>query len=1186
MHDDKESVDDAMNTIQPDNETDTTEVRKPRRRNIFLRILKWLSVTLLVILLLIVAAVSLVVYMLTPEQLTPLVEKYASEYLEADVHVGRVELTYWSSWPRLELRVDSLEMDSRSLDAMPDSLKTRLPEDAAHLMSLRRLQGGVHILNFLTTGDIDLYDVAIEGPSVNLVKVDDRWANYNIVPPSPEKKEEPSPLPPISLDRFRLIDCGPLRYVSLADSLDIEVRISDIDLDATTMPTYSLTVETDLKSSLVRDYNIDHVVIGFDGKVEFDLASPARIGVRDFTLGIGVDDDLRVEIAADVVMTDSVVVNAMTVKADDMSVAAIMRHLPPQMKGMLKGLDTDMRFTANAALTEPYVVGDSLTIPSMDVSLDIPACRVYYQNARFNRFRLLASGHIDGDNLNASTLSVKDMLVRGRAIELSVSGEFRSLLFDPYIDATLRGRLRMSALPRVLTSRIPYDIRGTIGLSNKVRMRLSQLTAARFHKIHCEGKIHLSDFEVTARDSSLTAFVGDAMLTFGTHSRIEGAEAVVDSLLTVSLDVDTIHFDSEGMLLDVGKLHAGLGSANRRESSDRHAINPFGGRITMDRLRFSSEADSMRLRIRELDCKAMLRRFEGDGRNPRLDLDVASRRISFGNYINRISITRPHFTLSANIKPRKKLSRKDIAARDSLMAAHPELGEDSIMVLVAEQKVLRRMRRRAKLAADSVALAQAVAEGQEIIDYRVDSGFRKLLKRWDIRGHLTAERGRMATPYIPLKNRFKNIDLTFNTDSVMLKDMYYKMGQSDFTLNGTISNLRRALASNSYTGRAVKAELTVSSDTINVNELTQALLAGTAMANDSTLMAKMQGVNEDEDIDYELDGDSITAPFIIPRNIDATLAVSARKILYSDILFDDFTGQVLAYDGALNLRQLYASTDMGAIDVSALYSAPDRNNMQFGMGLKVHNFRLDRLTTLIPAIDSVMPMMRNFEGNVNADMALTTNLYDNMDLDLSSLAAVLKIDGDSLVLMDEETFRIASRWLFFKNKKRNMIDHLSAEIAIENNVLSLYPFMFNIDRYKLGVMGHNDMDFNLDYHVSVLKSPLPFKFGINIKGNVDDMKFSLGGAKIKENMVVERVQMADTVRVSLVEQFEKAFRRGVNAARVGRLDINAPVQEGGDAPSASEPMPSQDAVNQQEEEKTSTLDLLRQALTAIPTAGK
>ena len=66
--------------------------------------------------------------------------------------------------------------------------------------------------------------------------------------------------------------------------------------------------------------------------------------------------------------------------------------------------------------------------------------------------------------------------------------------------------------------------------------------------------------------------------------------------------------------------------------------------------------------------------------------------------------------------------------------------------------------------------------------------------------------------------------------------------------------------------------------------------------------------------------------------------------------------------------------------------------------------------------------------------------------------------------------------------------------------------------------------------MSILKSPLPFKFGINISGNADDMKIRLGKAKIKENEVARTSLVNDTTKVNLFKQMQSMLRKGAQAA--------------------------------------------------------
>ena len=141
----------------------------------------------------------------------------------------------------------------------------------------------------------------------------------------------------------------------------------------------------------------------------------------------------------------------------------------------------------------------------------------------------------------------------------------------------------------------------------------------------------------------------------------------------------------------------------------------------------------------------------------------------------------------------------------------------------------------------------------------------------------------------------------------------------------------------------------------------------------------------------------------------------------------------------------------------------------------------------------------------------------------------------------------------FKNKTRNVIDHMDVLLTVANNQMQLYPFIFDIDRYRLGVQGYNDLAFNFDYHIAVLKSPLPFKFGINLRGNPDDFKIRLGKARLKEGQATN-VALADTTRVNLLREFQNVFRRGVEQSGLSSLDVNT-------RPQNSEPLPANDTIS-------------------------
>ena len=80
------------------------------------RILKWISLTILGIIVLIGIAIGIVInFVFTPSKLTPFVQKTAAQYLKADVHIGEIELTFFSTFPDFGLKITDASIVSNVL---------------------------------------------------------------------------------------------------------------------------------------------------------------------------------------------------------------------------------------------------------------------------------------------------------------------------------------------------------------------------------------------------------------------------------------------------------------------------------------------------------------------------------------------------------------------------------------------------------------------------------------------------------------------------------------------------------------------------------------------------------------------------------------------------------------------------------------------------------------------------------------------------------------------------------------------------------------------------------------------------------------------------------------------------------------------------------------------------------------
>lgn len=1072
--------------------------KKNKKRPWPLRLLKWVGCTIGILLLLIVLAVGGLMLYFTPERLASYLEGVAEENLNAEVHIGRAEYTFFSTFPRLEVKVTDVEVLSKSLDGLSDDERAMLPDGANRLITLNELTGAVDILPILD-GEIHLHDVRIDRPDIRIVQATDEISNLDIFIESED--EEPLDYS-FYIDRFTITGGGSLNYVSVPDDVDITMNLNTIEVnDRQTL--YSLSVDSRIEYPPLADFAYDDFRFATNGNIAWNIDNPYQLGLYDFDLEVA---DFDIDFSTDIDFAgENLTFNTLDLAVNDIDLTTLAAHIPEMMSEIIEPLDTDMKLNLTARLTEPFVMSEDFSIPSAQIGIEIPDCRFHYNDINFNRLSLNIVADVAGNDLDASSLTLEHLIIDGKAMDINLSAKLTNI-FNPRVAGHFKGAIDLASLPPSLLNAIDGSVRGKIKGDLNFDFRLNDLLEEKYHKLKFNGSLSLNGFLFDTPTRTTEIFADRALLTFNSDERYSAADRIIDSLLVVKLDIDTIGFHTEGTELGARNFTASIGTVNNGTLRDTTSITPIGGHLAIGSLRYVSEADSVKLRLREVDGLALLQRFEGDTRNPRLTLNLGIG--GAGMLSPEVSgiLRNSSFGLTANLRPRGQ-HKRSAAGRRSTMS-------------------------REKL--DSI--------GVEVIDFDVDNSLRSLLFRWDINASLRAEKGGLRTAGVPLVNRFSDLDLTLTTDSISLRSLDYRIGDSDFRVNGRISNIRGALSRRRPT--PLKFDLNVTSDMINVNEIVSALTSDSP-AVDSFTSSDLDVAGAEIEAALEQPAetaqaiDSVFSPILIPVNIDAEVDITADKVLYSNMLLSQFHGRAIAYHGTLNLEEIAASTDLGNIGLNALYSAPTADKINFGLGMNLKRIDIDRLPAHFPALDTLVPMMRSLDGIVDASIVLTADLTPQMDFDMGSLKAAMHFEGDSLVLFDNETFRSMGKWLRFKNRDRNLIDHLKVEMTVDNGIMNLYPFMVDIDRYKLGILGYNTLDFNLDYHISVLKSPIPFKFGIFLRGTPEKMKVSFGGAKFKEDMVARTDSITHKARINLYDQMHGAFRRGVKAARLGPLHINS-----------------------------------------------
>ncbi|MEG1643170.1 MAG: outer membrane assembly protein, partial [Bacteroidales bacterium] len=263
---------------------------------------------------------------------------------------------------------------------------------------------------------------------------------------------------------------------------------------------------------------------------------------------------------------------------------------------------------------------------------------------------------------------------------------------------------------------------------------------------------------------------------------------------------------------------------------------------------------------------------------------------------------------------------------------------------------------------------------------------------WIPNGIVGFDRLRFSTSEFALPIHMKKTAVTVEQKKITLKNASVSIGHSNLTASGNVIGLYRAITKKEI----LTAKLMITSDFIDCNQLINAL----SFPEDST----------------EIRTDTINTAlklFVIPANIDFEMQTNLKKVVFNKMTIENVHGEINILNQAVHLKELSMralDSDMKAVMV---YKAASPKGGYTGFDIKIRDINIAKLIKFIPELDTIVPMLRSFKGHVLFDITADARLDSAMNIRIPTLRSALHIKGDSLVLMDGETFAEISKMLLF-----------------------------------------------------------------------------------------------------------------------------------------------------------------------------
>lgn len=1085
---------------------------------------------------------------LSPAVTSKVVKKVAAEYVDGSLDFSKVRVSLFKRFPSLYVEIDDFCLtypadrfdEAEKEGARSWMLRQGCGQESDTLASFKSFKASVRMMP-LISGNILVPYLNLDNPRIFAHSYNDGQSNWNIFKVGEDDEEvetiedetEDGSTSYIALGKISLSSNPHIVYTDSRDTLFAMLRLKSMDFkgrianrklhhnsiglkidslfvagrtgsDTLAFGMQSLNIDENGKNI---DLHMDartllatkalgrlNVPIMIDGSVAFPKDSVFAVSVRRFNANIAT---IPIEMAGDVRFHEDGVYVGADVKIDRCNINDLLKGLAKNIVPEADKISTNALLTVDAHCDGKYVY-ETGQLPLTSISLKVPQSSISH-TALSEDISLALDIKADVDDSGRIHANINRTDISTTGIRLKLSGSGTDLLGE---DPKLKVKGSLHAVLKDLMTFVPdsldIDASGDINAAIEGDAFLSQLNMYKFSEAKLTGEVKGSAINVAMPSDELNAYVRALDIKLGPEDQKSRRDTTVSwKMLAIRGNIDSLSF-VYGNLKARGKDLNITAKSSAEAHTDTTQVHHVGGIFRAKSLMADDGAGS-RIMLRETSNSFRISPDKEDSTIPILTFTSRNKMIAAKMGVNR-----------AGLKDAKIIASATLHKTPEMKGPRPGFRKGNMQ------------RRR-----------QEDDFRKQDISIRLDDEMAKYFKEWDFRGSIKVDGGFIATPYFPLRNRLNGFHGRFNSDKVSIKEFSIASGKSDISAEGELSGMRRMLAGGK--GGMLNLNLNVHLDNIDADELLRAYNAGLRFEDKVTDRQGEEMSDEQYQESIALDSTATAevpmATVVIPGNLRASLNLNTKNIKYTGLQIDSLKAKAIIKDRCVQITETEAKSNMGNISFNGFYASRSKKDIKAGFSVDFKDITAEKVISLMPAVDTLMPILKSFHGLLNCEIAATSQLDTNMNLMMPTINGILRITGDNLALKNDAMFQSLAKKLLFKNKKEGKIDHMSVEGIIADNVVEVFPFVLQMDRYTLAMSGVQNLDMSFRYHVSLIKSPFLIKLGLDLYGtDFDHMKFSLGRAKYKDPNVPVFSKVIDDTKINLVSSIENIFKKGVDAA--------------------------------------------------------
>jgi len=352
----------------------------------------------------------------------------------------------------------------------------------------------------------------------------------------------------------------------------------------------------------------------------------------------------------------------------------------------------------------------------------------------------------------------------------------------------------------------------------------------------------------------------------------------------------------------------------------------------------------------------------------------------------------------------------------------------------------------------------------------------------------------MTSKNMNQKLEIKSADIGLTPKSISLTNMTGKFGESDFTVNGSLTNYWSYLLKKGI----LKGDIALSSGYFNFNQLLTNPNAKPT-SQDSLVSGKQSELAD---------------------NLDFTLQSSVTRALYERMNITDIKGKIMIADRKVILEGLSMNMLKGKVLVSGTYATPKEMVPDFDFKIDIKDFDLPTAYQSSGTLRHFLPVAGQSTGSFNSAISMTGKIGTDNTPMFTTLNGGGNLTLKNVELVGAGFFNDIAKYFRKDLFRRVKINDFATNFKMVNGGVTITPFSTKMAGQDVTISGKQSANLNLDYKIDFKVNKEDLSQDVNtyigfVPGAENIKKYpiviNLGGSFDKPDVKVDLTEAKDLV---------------------------------------------------------------------------